>query len=90
MGNPLHYRDQKQHDLSAKMHEILSEEELFELSQGPCNRIMGIYKLFALKETDAFEYKYGAKILMIPDILNYLLTGKAAKRIYQCNDDASD
>ena len=78
MGNPLHYRDQKQHDLSAKMHEILSEEELFELSQGPCNRIMGIYKLFALKETDAFEYKYGAKILMIPDILNYLLTGKAA------------
>lgn len=78
IGNPLHYRDKKQHDLSSKMHEILSEEELFELSQGPCNRIMGIYKLFGLKETGAFEYKYGAKILMIPDILNYLLTGKAA------------
>ncbi len=78
MGNPLHYRDEKQHALSGKMHSILSEEELFNLSQGPCNRIMGIYKLFALKETEAFEYQHGAKILMIPDILNYLLTGKAA------------
>lgn len=76
MGNPLHYRDQKQHKLSGEMHEILSEEDLFKLSQGPCNRIMGIYKLFALKKTDAFEYKYGAHLLMIPDLLNYLLTGK--------------
>lgn len=77
IGNPLHYRDEKQHTLSGKLHSILPEEELFALSQGPCNRIMGIYKLFALKETDAYEYRYGDRLLMIPDILNYLLTGKA-------------
>lgn len=77
VGTPTHYRDTKQHELSGKMHEILSEEELFELSQGPCNRIMGIYKLFALKETDAFEYRNGARLMMIPDLLNYLLTGVA-------------
>ena len=76
MGNPLHYRFEKQWSLSGEMHEILSEEELFQLSQGPCNRIMGIYKLYALKKQDAFEYKHGAHLLMIPDILNYLLTGK--------------
>lgn len=77
MGNPLHMRDKKQHTMSEKLHSILPEEELFELAQGPCNRIMGIYKLFALKEIDASEYKYGARILMMPDIFNYLLTGKA-------------
>ncbi|WP_343250015.1 rhamnulokinase family protein [Diplocloster hominis] len=76
MGNPLHYRDESQHRLSAQMHSILSEEELFELSQGPCNRIMGIYKLYSLKEKNASEYRYGAHLLMIPDLLNYFLTGK--------------
>lgn len=76
IGNPLFYRDEKQHAMSGKMHEILSEEELFKLSQGPCNRIMGIYKLFALKEIGAFEYEHGAHLLMMPDMLNYLLTGK--------------
>ena len=35
MGNPLHYRFEKQWELSGEMHEILSEEELFQLSQGP-------------------------------------------------------
>lgn len=80
VGNPLHYRDEKQHTMSKDLHNILSEEELFKLSQGPCNRIMGIYKLFALKQIDAFEYRYGDSILMIPDILNYLLTGK------KCNE----
>ena len=78
MGNPLHYRDEKQHNVYAKLHDILSEEELFALSQGPCSTIMGIYKLYALKEADAVEYKYGTHLLMIPDILNYLLTGKIA------------
>ena len=76
MGNPLHYRDEKQWNYAKEMHEILPEEELFRLSQGPCTCIMGIYKLFALKKEEAFEYKYGAHLLMIPDILNYLLTGK--------------
>ena len=76
MGNPLHYRYQKQWDLTPEFHSILSEEELFRLCQGPCTSIMGVYKLFALMKQDAFEYKYGKHLLMIPDILNYLLTGK--------------
>ena len=78
LGNPLHYRDNKQHEMSEEMHGILPEEELFELSQGPCNRIMGIYKLYALKKIHASEYINGAHLLMIPDILNYLLTGVVA------------
>lgn len=76
MGNPIHYRNEAQYTMSQKLHKILSEQELFELAQGPCSRVMGIYKLYALKEMDAFEYKYGAHILMIPDLLNYMLTGK--------------
>ena len=75
MGNPLTYRYERQQTAPERLHEILSEEEFYRLCQGPRNPIMGIYKLFALKEIDAFEYKYGTRLLMIPDILNYLLTG---------------
>lgn len=76
IGNPLHYRDKSQHEQSKELHEILSEEELFQLSGGPCNRIMGVYKLFSLMKKNAVEYNQGAYLLMIPDLLNYFLTGK--------------
>lgn len=77
IGNPLHYRDESQHELSAELHDILSEEELFSLCGGPCNRIMGIYKLYSLMKKNAVEYREGSQLLMIPEILNYLLTGRA-------------
>lgn len=83
LGNPTHYRDASQHEMADKLHSILSEEELFELSQGPCNRIMGIYKLFAQKERHAFEYEHGKHLLMIPDMLNFLLTGRVTNEF--CN-----
>ena len=83
IGNPLHYRDKSQHQMSAELHELLSEEELFALSGGPCNRIMGIYKLYSLMKQNAVEYQQGEYLLMIPDILNYFLTGKASNEF--CN-----
>lgn len=76
IGNPLNYRDESQHELSAELHGILSEEELFALSGGPCNRIMGIYKLYSLMRKNAVEYREGSQLLMIPEILNHFLTGK--------------
>lgn len=83
IGNPLHYRDKSQHEKSKELHNILSEEELFKLSGGPCNRIMGIYKLFSLMKKNAVEYENGERLLMIPDLLNYFLTGIASNEF--CN-----
>lgn len=76
INSVLTYRDQNQHDLSEKLHSILSEEELFQLSGGPTNRIMGIYKLFSMKENNFLEYREGKSLLMMPDIFNFMLTGK--------------
>ena len=73
--NPVHYRDAKRHERSSKLHEIISEQELFMLSGGPQDRIMSIYQLFSLKYENAIEYENAYKFLMIPDILNYFLTG---------------
>lgn len=76
INSVLTYRDQNQHDLSEKPHSILSEEELFQLSGGPSNRIMGIYKLFSMKENNFLEYREGKSLLMMPDIFNFMLTEK--------------
>jgi Sugar (pentulose and hexulose) kinases len=74
MANPLHYRDRSQHELSAKLHSIMPEEELYQLSCGPCNRIMGIYKLFSMMQQGYSEYLHGHRLMMVPDLLNYFLT----------------
>jgi rhamnulokinase len=76
IGNPVHYRDRKRYERSKMLHEMLPEKELFKLSGGPQDRIMGIYQLFSLKYENAVEYKNAHKFLMIPDILNYFLTGE--------------
>lgn len=76
IGNPLTYRDSNQYKYEGDLHKILSKEDLFALSGTPYNVIMGLYKLFSLKTIDATEYNAGDYLLMIPDILNYMLTGK--------------
>jgi rhamnulokinase len=78
LGNPVNYRDLKRHRRAAKLYEVLSEKELFLLSGGPQDKIMGIYQLFSLQYENAAEYENAAKLLMIPDILNYFLTGEVA------------
>ncbi len=74
LANPLHYRDRSQHELGDQLHTVISEEELYELSCGPCNRIMGIYKLFSMMRQRYSEYIHGHRLLMVPDLLNYFLT----------------
>lgn len=76
IGNPVHYRDRKRHERADKLHKLLPEKDLFMMSGGPQDKIMGIYQLFSLKYEDAVEYKNAAKFLMIPDIFNYFLTGE--------------
>jgi len=78
ISNPVHYRDRKRHKRAGKLHEILPEKDLFMLSGGPQDKIMGIYQLFSLKYEKAVEYENAYKFLMIPDILNYFLTGEIA------------
>lgn len=76
--NPVHYRDLKRHERSVELHKIISEEELFMQTGGPQDRIMSIYQLFSLKFEKAVEYENANKFLMIPDILNYFLTGEVS------------
>jgi len=77
VSNPVTYRDKNRHERSKFLYQILPRRELFELSAGSTNEIMGIFQLFSFQYENALELRSGQKMLMIPDLLNYFLTGRA-------------
>ncbi len=77
LGNPVSYRDKPRHDRSALLYKKLPRKELFRLCAGSTTEIMGLYQLFSFKCDNAPELREGHRLLMIPDLLNYLLTGRA-------------
>ncbi len=77
LGNPVTYRDKPRHERSELLYRKLPRRELFRLCAGATNEIMGLYQLFSFACDGAPEVREGHRLLMIPDLLNYLLTGRA-------------
>ncbi|MGA2380919.1 MAG: rhamnulokinase family protein [Spirochaetia bacterium] len=77
LGNPVTYRDKLRHERSQLLYKKLPRRDLFRLCAGSTIEIMGLYQLFSFKCDDAPELREGHRILMIPDLLNYFLTGRA-------------
>jgi rhamnulokinase len=76
LGNPVTYRDRSRHERSALLYKKLPRKELFRLSAGSTIEIMGVYQLFSFKCDNAPELREGRHMMMMPDLLNYLLTGR--------------
>ena len=77
LGNPVSYRDKPRHERVPLLYQTLPRRELFQLSAGSMNEIMGVFQLFSLKCDSAPELREAHRLLMIPDLVNYLLTGRA-------------
>lgn len=67
---PYHYRDERTKDALSKAFEIMSADEIYEKTG---NQIMNINTLFQLISDENLEK--ADKILFIPDLFSYLLTG---------------
>lgn len=78
IANPANYRDEWRHRYKPVLDEMLGEYEIFKMGGANTNPIMSIYYLYALKCEGASELKSADKFLMMPDLLNYYLTGEAA------------
>ena len=73
---PHSYRDEKFAEGREEARALLDEFELFQNSGNQIMTINTVYQLLALKKFDKEIYDRADKLLMIPDLLFYLLTGE--------------
>ncbi|HHV30176.1 rhamnulokinase [Acetivibrio mesophilus] len=74
IGNPLSYRNDMGEIYLNKFTEE-QKKEMFQKTGIICDKINSIYRLMALKDIMPDVYSIADKVLMVPDILNYFMTG---------------
>lgn len=80
LGDSVAYRDNRTEGMDTKIYNIISEKELYNRMVYKIN-FNTIYQLFALKETQPELLSQAEHFLMVPEYLNFLLTGKIKMNI---------
>ncbi|SET12610.1 rhamnulokinase family protein [Paenibacillus sp. NFR01] len=78
MYPPHHYRDQRMLDYQAELEDLLPPEEQFRLSGNQPSLINTVYQLFADLRAYPERFEQAERILLMPDLFHYLLSGEAA------------
>ncbi len=77
IGNAVAYRDERTKSMDEKVYELIAEKELYSRTGIQKQIFNTVYQLMALKTKNPDELERAAKLLMIPDYFNFLLTGNA-------------
>ncbi len=75
---PVCYRDSRTDNLPEKLFETFPEKEIFMSSGIKQMQINTMYQLIAMQKQDAARLKSAYRLLMMPDLINYRLTGVMA------------
>ena len=77
MGLPRHYRDGRNEDAARQAASVIPVEELYRRT-GIQNAVFNtIYQLQADKESQPYLLEHACRLLLLPDLFGYLLTGEA-------------
>ncbi|ULL14014.1 rhamnulokinase [Paenibacillus sp. H1-7] len=76
IGNPYHYRDRHTEDMMEKLFAELPAGEIFARTGIQFLQFNTIFQLYALKQANSPWLQEGNRLLMIPDLLRYFLTGQ--------------
>ncbi len=76
LSNPVHYRDTRTEGMPGKVGAIIPDGELYGTAGIQTMNFNTIYQLKAEMEEDPARFEKAARMLNIPDLLNYFLTGK--------------
>ena len=78
LASPVNYRDEARYRYKKDMDNLFGGEyEVFRLGGANTINIMGVYELYANKREDSSALREADKLLMIPDLFNYYLSGIA-------------
>jgi len=76
LRNPVHYRDRRTAGMLEKVFERVPREEVFAQTGIQFMELNTLYQLMALSLEDSFQYRAASRMLFVPDLLNYWLTGR--------------
>lgn len=78
ISNPFHYRDKRIDGVRERASEILSEEELFNLTGSAAYKTGTLYQLLSMLPTQKTILDNAHTMLLMPDLLAYFFTGEKA------------
>lgn len=76
LGNPFHYRDDRNQPMMEEVYKTIPRRSLFERTGIPSLPFNTIYQLTAMVKSGSPALKHASKLLFMPDLFNYWLTGK--------------
>lgn len=78
LANPVHYRDDRTLGVQKKLSRLIPPEELYSVAGIQDMNFNTIYQLFIEREESPERFALAHRMLNIPDLLNYFLTGVMA------------
>jgi len=78
LGNPFHYRDERNEPAMARVLADIPAEEIFRRTGIQFLPFNTIFQLAALKQADSPLLREASRMLLIPELLRYFLTGEMA------------
>ena len=73
--NPVHYRDDRTKGMLEKSFEMISKDEFYNITGNQFMEINSAFQLLSLVQARPYILDRANKILLMPDLLNYMLTG---------------
>ncbi len=77
IGQAVSYRDSRTEGMDGEVYQLIEERELYHRTGIQKQIFNTIYQLMAVKKKEGDSLEKAEKMLLIPDYLHYLLTGKA-------------
>lgn len=78
LESPVHYRDHRTEGILEQAFSLMDQERFYELSGNQFMEINTVFQLLSLKNTRPSLLERAKKLLLMPDLLNYFLTGVIA------------
>lgn len=74
--NPVHYRDERTKGILEEAEKLLSLEKVYDITGNQIMEINSLFQLLALKKTRPAALERADKVMFIPDLLNFFLSGE--------------
>jgi rhamnulokinase len=78
LGNPVHYRDARTNGIMDLAFDIVPRAEIFGVTGLQFIQLNTIFQLYSMRHGRDPQLDHAARLLMMPDLLNYWLTGRQA------------